>query len=139
MCGLAGGESHSAEGEAERTDDSERETINESESVQKDECETNAEEDSCSNPFKIHSKPIYKGLRVIIEGDKKRHATVVVGQLWCDTCRKVMPVKLSGAMSRDGKGREGQVILFSLKSGILSCSDHVIFLIYIVFCIFSRL
>ncbi|KAK3917885.1 DNA replication and repair protein RecF [Frankliniella fusca] len=52
-----------------------------------------SERSSCADPFKIHNKPVYKGLRVIKESDRERHSRnlLLVGQLWCDKCRKMAP------------------------------------------------
>ena len=47
---------------------------------------------TCCNPFQVHNRPIYKFLRVIQADDLKRCPNLIVGQFWCDNCRK-MPSK----------------------------------------------
>lgn len=47
--------------------------------------------DVCCNPYKIHSKPVFKNLRVIRERDLTKVSVLTIGEFWCDFCRKADP------------------------------------------------
>jgi hypothetical protein len=56
-----------------------------------DEDDENKDSVECCNPYKIHSKSVFKGLREIKKVDVERIPSLTVGLAWCDTCRKANP------------------------------------------------
>ncbi|KAK3911370.1 Trigger factor [Frankliniella fusca] len=69
--------------------------------------------DVCCNPYKIHSKPVFKNLRVIRERDLTKVSVLTIGEFWCDFCRKADPDDYLKPQDSETTDDAGLAALFS--------------------------